>query len=268
MISIKYKGRLGNQMFQYAFARILAEKNNYKLNANSLEIFSNTKQKILGKDFSNKEKIVVSDSNYKDYLDFLPNKHIILDGYFAHFDILNKNRKNILNWFSLNKKFKLNKKSVVVHIRRTDFIEIDCCLPMSYYDKILSELEYDKIYVCTDDINDWFVKKFIKKYNAKIFHKSLEEDFSFMVSAKKLILSQSTFGWWIGFLSSANEIYFPNPKKGFWSDKKNFNNLKMNYDSVKYVTCGLYKISFLDIFGIVKRKISPVLNKIKRFNQN
>ena len=49
MIKVQYGGRLGNNMFQYCFGRILAEKLGYELIASPIMGFDETNQKVNGK---------------------------------------------------------------------------------------------------------------------------------------------------------------------------------------------------------------------------
>jgi hypothetical protein len=48
MIEVRYKARLGNRMFQYCLGRILAEQLDFRLVAEPLSGFPNTRQKIEG----------------------------------------------------------------------------------------------------------------------------------------------------------------------------------------------------------------------------
>ena len=56
------------------------------------------------------------------------------------------------------------------------------------------------------------------KLNPKIINGNVIQDFTYLTSAKKIILSRSSFSFWVGFLSEAEEIYSPNPDKGLWAD--------------------------------------------------
>jgi hypothetical protein len=48
MIEVRYKGQLGNNMFQYCLGRILAEELGFALQAGPISGFSNTEEKIGG----------------------------------------------------------------------------------------------------------------------------------------------------------------------------------------------------------------------------
>jgi hypothetical protein len=63
------------------------------------------------------------------------------------------------------------------------------------------------------------VKRLVSKFGAKVLttndhaKDSGLEDFRYMLGAKHLVLSPSTYGWWAGYLSaSALEVYYPIPR--------------------------------------------------------
>ena len=83
------------------------------------------------------------------------------------------------------------------------------------------------MYLCTDVKNDGFLKYF-EKYNPVMCSGNLMEDFNILRSAKKLIMSLSTFSWWGAFLSEAEEIYMPDPDYGVWRRINNDINLRID----------------------------------------
>jgi hypothetical protein len=44
--------------------------------------------------------------------------------------------------------------------------------------------------------------------------------YSFASLFNKMVMSQSTFCWWIAWLSEAKEIYLPFAADGYWSEKR------------------------------------------------
>ena len=59
MVSVKYNGTLGNKMWQYASARIFCVNNNLTLNAEPVEHFINTNEKIIGKECNSHSKFII-----------------------------------------------------------------------------------------------------------------------------------------------------------------------------------------------------------------
>jgi len=56
-------------------------------------------------------------------------------------------------------------------------------------------------------------------------------DFKWLVNASRLLLSQSSFGWWAGILSDA-EVWMPETANSIWSRRSSIN-LRV-YDNPKW----------------------------------
>ncbi len=67
MVEVKYIGRLGNNLFQYCFARILAQGLGYKLKAEPIAGFPNTKKEVEGCDYSQGYPVQVIAHDYPDH---------------------------------------------------------------------------------------------------------------------------------------------------------------------------------------------------------
>jgi len=244
MIDIKYQGGLGNVMFQYCFGKILAIELGYKLNAKPIFGFPQTQIPVNGVSYNN-DSVILSGHNV-DIPALIGNnlkRNIVCDGYFMRYEYY----KNFLNdiktsWLVLDEEYKKDKKNdndVVIHVRRGDFLKTSRSelLSFSQYEMILKKYvkEWDNLYICTDSPSDPFIKQF-QKYGA-IIHSSCEDtwrntplanptkttldDFSFIMSFNRIVLSVSTFSWWASVLSDASQLFYPlhgafNPKSS-WS---------------------------------------------------
>ena len=105
-------------------------------------------------------------------------------------------------------------KKTVVQLRRGDYTlknnkETIGLLSDTYFNKALKHAKRENIYLVSDS-GEYPVGFFDKKY--QISHYSAGElgDFCLMMSADCLIVSNSTFAWWAGFLSG-NEVIAPSP---------------------------------------------------------
>jgi len=63
MVEVVYLGNLGNNLFQYCFGRILAEKFGYQLKSDPIAGFPHTKEIVQGKNYSKgcKRLIIAND---------------------------------------------------------------------------------------------------------------------------------------------------------------------------------------------------------------
>lgn len=243
MISVEYIGGLGNVMFQYCFGRILAESLGYKLDASPIKGFSNTNQKVDGLEFLNDPIKLIEHNVDLDSLE--QNRKIICRGYFQKLHYYEKYHDVIKNdWLKLNSdlvKEPKDPQDVVLHIRRGDYVTkniSDHLVGVDFYDNILKNYvrDWNKLYICTDSPGDSFFDG-LMKYDP-IIKSSAEdtwrhvgrgqptdttlEDFTFMMSFNRIVLSVSTFSWWASFLSNASELYYPN--FGYFNKENGYEN--------------------------------------------
>ncbi len=257
MIIVKFQGRLGNQMFQYAFALSTSRKLGTvflmdRLRKSSLFDYFKT-----GYTFSSKEsndnlvKICRKILRTKIYED---NSHNVEDlknriennryyqGYFhseAYFgnirDLVKKRlqvRKKYKDVFraKYGEFFKQN-KVIAIHCRLGDYLNWsneklggkDLTLPQSYYRNALCKIrsiEDYKIIIVTNDpqnIKDRF--DFIPE--KLIVSEDEIIDFQILQNADQLIISNSSFSWWAAYLNKkSTTIYAPEYWLGFKINKE------------------------------------------------
>ena len=164
--------------------------------------------------------ISINDRNfYLTKAHFKRKKILFLDGYFNK----NWNYESLYKLFSqlklrkiiLSKKnLKLCDENVIIHIRGSDFLNIEnlnIC-QSEYYRKSIE-------YFLSKGINKFTVISEDQKYSKKIINQmnsffdnlkisllksnSIKTDFNIIRSSKLAILSNSTFSWWASFLSNS-----------------------------------------------------------------
>jgi len=252
MVEVIYDGNLGNNLFQYCFGRILAEKLGYCLSAKPIKDFPGTFDNIKGEDYTGKE-IITLRGQLVD-LSFLDNNnlkcHILVTGYFQRYEYFEKYSDSIKYWLRTEQNIneEISNDDVVIGIRRgRDYIPM-YGLPISYYEEALALISFDRVFICTNEFNDPFIKYFKKKYKAIVRPPGAMDNLMFIKKFNKIIISNSTFLWWAAYLSEANEIIFPRPANGFWSlhdpISKNIM-LEVNEARYRYLECKRYKSEFL-----------------------
>jgi len=243
MIIVKYNGRMGNNLFQYCYGRIIAENLGMKLKVNKIPGFNNTIE-IPGQEIT---------------------PPIIFNNWYQEFSYYKDYKEKIKNWLSLDITIeeKINNEDLVVYIRRSDYVSSNLSMPMSFYDNCVKDIPHNKLYVCTCDPNDPDIKDFIKRHNAILRHKSELDDFKFLMNFNKIVLSQSTYCWWAAWLSNAKEIYYPLSEKfGAWGKGHNSHLIVDNDLRYKYIkVINPYKYS-LKFFIYIYSK--AIYLKIKR----
>ena len=132
----------------------------------------------------------------RDYFNIYENKNAIIKANYV------KERYNTNN-------------DVFVHIRLGDLLNLEKIhnrqfnQSFEYYDKVLSNLKFEKGYYSSDSIHHPICKKLSEKYNLKTFFDSEEKTIMFASTCKYLVLSSGTFSWMMGFFGYFSEVYYP-----------------------------------------------------------
>jgi Glycosyl transferase family 11 len=242
-VLIKIRGRLGNQLFQIAFADELRKR------AKCIVLFDLDKQFVLDKFFLYPKyfkffnstlsfllKRFFWHSKYKSPLIISPRVRmnvfmnpkvdVVYQGYFqstAFFPsatILGAGvfqiRHKIIDAFRKKYEHLLSQKgNLFIHIRRTDYVNVrkqelgnsEITLPVDYYNYCMAEFSSTtKPIVISDDI-EW-VKKHVTWATEFIQNEEYFFDFLLMVHAEYLIISNSTFAWWAAYLNKSAKCIF------------------------------------------------------------
>lgn len=223
MIEVEYRDRLGNNLFQYCFGRLLAEQLGFALTAPPIPGFPSTSTDLPGSRYDGPE-VVVTDENLE--LDALLRdrsaRKIIVRGYFQraafYRDYAAVIRQRWLKPATRRLEAMPTPDDIWVHVRRGDYMLWGSALPFSYYENAIMELGGGPVRIVTDDPADPFFWRF-RKFNAVIVPGNEQDDFYRLTCASKLVLSQSSFSWWAAFLSEADAVVCPVPVAGIWAEQ-------------------------------------------------
>ena len=180
------------------------------------------KNLILFKNKINNKDIIKLNSNLHEIklsIDYNKTQAIQLENPYNYGNYIS----NIRSFFPPSKK--IYNEDLVVHLRLGDNGP-NIYTPFEWYKKAINDnnIQFNKIYLVTDEPQSKDAKKFKDYYNADIFSTSTTKtindranninetlnDFNFIRSFNKILFSNSTFAWWASLLSEANEIYFNN----------------------------------------------------------
>ena len=213
---------LGNNIFCYFALKIMQKELNYQIVPNKENLH---------------EPIHIGDQHWSSLdLISLPSRDIFMDGYFQYSEPLMRNRAFLKSLISEDNpdaimpfsesqfilisdiaKFKGDEpqeNDLILHIRLGDFKHdgmSEIIHPRVYFN-IIANLKFDRLIIVTDSIKEDFEKKYINAFQQRfskviIRSGSILEDFKYLVNAKKIIVSNSTFCWIATFLGNAEDIH-------------------------------------------------------------
>ena len=256
MIIVRILGGLGNQMFQYAYAKALELKGydvkidiskfkkyklhgGYHLDQFKIDLETSTKLSVflskLGLRRSIKEKSLLFDSKFLN----LPKNEYVkgyfqTEKYFTHIkEVLLKQfvLKSELSSTTINylKDITIQKNSCSIHIRRGDYISnkkansVHGTCDIEYYKEavklINNKFKDAYFFIFSDDIT--WVRNNLKVKNATYINHNVipHEDMHLMSSCKHNITANSSFSWWGAWLNQSKNKTVIAPKKWFVSNK-------------------------------------------------
>ena len=220
MVEVRYKARLGNNLFQYCLARIIAERLGYALVASPVDGFPNTTQRVDGAHHSSPEQVLSGQRIDLDAIltDRRP-RRIVLDGWFQRYEYYRPHRDQIRDWLRFDPAIAAPPAApdVVLHVRRLDYVQLGWALPFGFYDEALRRLRpAGDVWILTDDVHDPFFRRFAE-WRPKFARGTALEALRLMTAARRMVMSQSTFSWWPTFLGDPETVVCPEPSFGGWS---------------------------------------------------
>ena len=213
-------GRFANQFFVSMVLHYLAKKNNLHV---SYKEYGNLTR--LGIDLftsgtnTYSETIKLTDNNFAELIQSTEpqNKNFLIenDSWFqTHWfscylkdKFLSENKESIINSNIFKERYN-NNNDLFIHIRLTDVSHHNPGL--EYYIKAISNINFDNIYIASDDLNHIIIKKIIEKYpNTKLVNYNEIDTINFGSTCKNIILSHGSFSAIIGYLAFFSTIYYP-----------------------------------------------------------
>lgn len=225
MINLQYavegnNTSLGNKLFQYSFARILAEKYNRQLNCLPIPGFPNVAP-LAGISVSSTDSYVI-DGHICDINDLPQDKSWHLRGYFQRYEYYKDHKEKIRSWLKPDVTPFDNPDAICIHYRLGDYVGLGYYIPPEHLIERISTVQDRQVCIVTDEVNHKFIRQIMVKCpNVTAISNQREiDDFKFIMSFNEIWISQSTFSWWAAWLSDAKRIVFPVPTKGYWSSER------------------------------------------------
>lgn len=210
---------MGNHLFQYCLARILALNLRFCLPPHPIQGFPATFQEVPGANFSHGPvQYVYQNADLEDVLSDPTRRKIVLCGSFERYRYYRAYKDFIRHdWLQTDIPLEgqVSESDVIIGVRRRDMLYYNSLLPFSYFEEALGRIRYRRVFITSDDFSSPFLRKF-NKFDPVFVRTDALKAFRFMMQFKKIIISVSTFQWWSAFLSNAEQIYMPQPMEGLW----------------------------------------------------
>jgi hypothetical protein len=277
MIKVIYRGRLGNNLFQYALGRILAEEMEYELSTRPLP-FPATKDRVEGSSYSSPEMTILR--YHIDIPALIADKTkraIILDGWFQCYKYYAPFWARIRHWFSLSTPpiypININNDDLLIYVRLGDIYAAGWTLKYVFYKTAIEMARPKRIFICSDSTNHPFLEQF-NEYAPVILTRDTIFDLNIARLFKKIVLSCSTFSWWAALLSEAAEIYFPLAEEGHWSHRsmqppRCQQDLRINDQRfIYFYNCAVMSKNRNPVEAIPLSAARPAFHDLSRFHDN
>jgi hypothetical protein len=223
----EWRGRFGNQLFQYVFGRILNVKSGRTVRFPSrFSIDLWLPESVSGTEFEGDPIDYRVEHSGFDWSILERPRPIRIRGGFEDFEYYAPYRAQIRSWLPLPPLPELSHDEIVVHMRCTDFREhqsihwskadqawrtsTSCSTPIDLLCHSVESFGLGRpVRIVTDDLDDPDVGFLARKYQALLVHDTPESDFLTICAAKNVVMSASTFSWWATFLGNPARVVCP-----------------------------------------------------------
>lgn len=238
---VRLMGGLGNQLFQYAFGRVLEECSRNKTGYNNdwykipqvpprPYLLDQFQMKVPLTNYLQTQKVTekLGEDPTSLYVDGK-----FFNGYWQNPDLYSpklieefRSQFHVKPTLMTSEFLQLQEQaqgcnSIALHVRRGDYLlhPNHLVLPLKYYENALSYMNAMKkdteVFVFSDDL-DWCRDNFMECHFVDLGDECLE--FELMRSCKHFIIANSTFSWWAAYLSQDATIIAP---KQWWRSSVN-----------------------------------------------
>ena len=220
-------GRIGNRMFQYALGYILSQEKKCEFFHSGLPNFNIQPQH--GAVSDNALRTRTQGNHFVDTAELIrTDNDIIIDNFVQKARYYTPYRDTLKKVFNCTDRPAINNDKLIVHIRETDYLQINTFLGYDLYKKIIDESGFTKVIIVTDNSNCDTVQRllsegcslntegYVDKFNVTSDDRGMF-DFLTLLTSSNIAISQSSFSWWAAFLGNHEKIFCPvTQKNSLW----------------------------------------------------
>jgi hypothetical protein len=211
-------GRLGNQIIRNIAVSLIAKKHDLYVSYSSHELISQLGIDLFCGTMHHNTPMELTDANYKLVYEqsFITRHFGYIWSYFQTKEIIsliyqylhsNTVKESIINKNPFANRYQ-NNNDVCMHIRLGDAAQWNPGL--AYYQKTLSQLTFDELYITTDQKDHDTIQQLISLYpTASVIEYDEIQTFQFASTCKHIILSHGSFSAVMGYLAYFSNVYYP-----------------------------------------------------------
>jgi len=242
-VKVKYTNGAGNNIFQYVYARLLAESNGCNLSTDRLSILDIEESNFKFSDMHSVIKISLDEKNFHKYMGNDNASNYVVHTYPEDYTIYKPHLDKIRSWFKDVPK--VNTKDLVFHLRMGDRLlykrdhHPSMKVSPEEYCEAINSFNYDRLHIVTDmpcfkkiDEEELSNMKFhvsvskenmvslsvavdywnsifesLSQYNPIVrFGNSVKSDFEYIRSFDQILFQHGTLAWWGATLSHASKV--------------------------------------------------------------
>lgn len=233
MVAVDKRGRLGNQMFQYAFGLALAERLGTRCAYDTSEleryfallgprsvraatrltawavdrVFGLERREVVAEDREDPDELLESAADRTFYAGHFYSEHFFRPAAAAVRRAF-RVRDVHLQRFEAKYAPLLERGYICAHVRLTDFFTYrdDVTLPPGYYRRALDALDGDLPFVVVSDDPDHVRAAFEPEPRLQVETNDEIIDFLLLTHATHVVASNSSFAWWGAWLNEGTEV--------------------------------------------------------------
>lgn len=238
--------RMGNRMFQFALGYILTWLKcgyyvhdglpNFSIPPFKSDIFDSLREQS------------IHTRHYGDhYVDFNflvdTERPITINSYVQKASYYVTYKDILCNAFNIKPVDAINQNKLVLHVRETDYTQVNAFLGYSVYKQIIDEAGFSDVIIVTDNSECDTVKRLIadgctlntqgtvNTFSVLSDDRSMY-DFYTLLNSENIAISQSSYSWWAAFLGSHKNVFFPFVQaNGMWKINPGEDDIDLFFES-------------------------------------
>lgn len=255
MVELRYLGHLGNNLFSYALARLIAEHLGHALKCTArptrgawrevedasgiqdrlpgwIDAFEDARQELPGRVVEapsirwimwEKLQWTGHGIHLATALD-AKDRRLVLEGWFQRVEYVHPHREQVRRWLRPRPRplpipqGRFGPRDVVVHVRRSlDVRMLDRTLDVGWYVAALAGLSPAAVYVVGTGVDAALREALAPFGPTYLADLSGRDAFALLAAAPTVVLANSTFSWWAAYVGNAGRVVAPVPERGPWS---------------------------------------------------